>query len=144
MQKPCLYPLIALLSIAPLLLAAQNEKTFHQAFEIQDASKIQFSLTGYYELVPWAGNTVLVETTIRLYDSKPEILDYFIKKEGRYNVLAEKKGEVLNLSSKDKVRKKIKYQEKECLESVDVRIFVPDTYEIQSDSLLVRKNDENK
>lgn len=117
---------------------AQLEKVIHQTFEIGEANNIALDLVGTYEIEPWAGNNILTETKIQMFNASPAILNHFVK-EKRYEIQVESEGISLKLISFDKERRAIKYKEGECSEIVNVRIFVPEDFEKIDKSHLVRK-----
>ena len=122
---------------------AQLEKVMHQTFEVgDDMEGISLDLVGDYSIEKWAGNTIMTETKVKLYEASPAILNHFVTKGKRYEILADTLSSRLVLSSFDKEREPIRRsKDKECFEEVNVRIFVPDTFEMTSDSTktLVRK-----
>lgn len=120
---------------------AQLEKVMHQTFEVGEMKTITLDLMGEYTIEKWAGNTVMTETKVELYEASPAILNHFIIKEKRYEVVADTLNSQLALSSLDKERKPIRTKLRECSEIVHVRVFVPDTFEMTGDStqVLVKK-----
>lgn len=120
---------------------AQLEKVMHQTFEVGTAEAISLDLVGEYSIEKWAGNTVMTETKVELYEASPAILNHFVNKANRYEVVADTLHNQLQLSSLDKERKPIRTKTQECPEIVHIRIFVPDTFEMTGDSTrtLVRK-----
>jgi len=121
---------------------AQLEKVMHQTFEVNDLESIQLDLTGEYTIEKWAGNTVMTETKVELYEASPAILNHFIEKAKRYEITADTLNTGLVLSSLDKERKPIRTKFAECPEIVNLRVFVPDNFEMTADSsqILVRKS----
>ncbi|MFT4760680.1 MAG: hypothetical protein ACI9XO_004354 [Paraglaciecola sp.] len=120
---------------------AQLEKVMHQTFEVGSMEGISLDLTGEYTIEKWAGNTIMTETKVELYEASPAILNHFIRKAKRYEVVADTVNTQLMLSSLDKERKPIRTKTQECPEIVHVRIFIPDTFEMTGDNsqTLVRK-----
>ena len=66
-------------------LFGQLKETVHQTFEIEDAQSINLDLAGDYEIVKWAGNTLMSKTYIELSDARPSILNFYLK-DGRYEL----------------------------------------------------------
>ena len=60
-------------------LFGQLKETVHQTFEIEDAQSINLDLAGDYEIVKWAGNTLMSKTYIELSDARPSILNFYLK-----------------------------------------------------------------
>ncbi len=123
---------------------AQLEQTIHQTFEIGEASRISLDLMGELETQPWAGNNVLTETKIQIFDASPAILKYFIEEAHRYQILADTSGNQIVLRSFDKERKTIRTNSGECFEYVHVRIFVPEEFEKVDEVTLVREKEAKK
>lgn len=120
---------------APLL--AQQQRTLHQAFELNDITSVEFVLKDSMEVVPWAGAALLIETTVRMWeehaqgrtDAPDAIFKYFIEK-GRYQVAGTLLGgQVLKLQSKDMKRAIIQTSKGICIEEVVVRVMLPDAFE---------------
>ena len=131
--------LSALLTVS-LSLSAQLEKTIHQTFDVADFNSISIDLIGdSTKVVSWAGNSILTETNVKLYDASTSILTHFMEKEQRYEIQADANGSDLRLTSVKKERKPIRTKNGECPENVTIRIFVPEDFE-QNGSRLERKN----
>ncbi|HFA51103.1 MAG TPA: hypothetical protein ENJ95_18985 [Bacteroidetes bacterium] len=122
---------------------SQLEKTIHQTFDVSQSNAISFDLVSDSTvIVPWAGNNVLTETKIELYDASPSILKHFIEKDQRYAIQADSTSGVFRLSSVKMKREPIRTKNGECYENVQIRLFVPDDFELQGKNKLVRV-DEN-
>lgn len=107
---------------------AQLEKTIHQTFPVNDLKTITLDLKGEYIVEPWAGNTVMTETKIQLFNGTPYILDHFVEKKKRYDIVADTTGGTLLLASFDKKRDAIKAKTGECTELITLRVFIPDYF----------------
>ncbi len=110
---------------------AQLEKILHQAFELEGINNVSINLYGEYEIEKWAGNAILIESHIQLYDASPNILKHVLN-EGRYMITAKKDGETLQIQSKDLVRKTIHKNSKQCYEFVKVRLLIPEDFTVAS------------
>lgn len=115
---------------------AQISKILHQTFELGTAQEIQLQLIGEYEIEKWAGNTILTETKVELYDASPGIFNHFVEK-GRYEIEIDNAETHIQLNSKDQERKSIRTKKGECFEIVKLKIFVPDNFEIVDQTKLV-------
>ena len=118
---------------------AQLEKVLHQTFEIGEVENINLDFYGEYKIEPWAGNTVMTETQIRLTDASPAILKHFVEKAKRYDVVLDLDETTASFSSHDKERRTIESKYGQCYEEINMRIFVPDSYDIVNEKSLVRK-----
>ena len=122
-------------------LAAQLKETVHQTFEIDEVQSINLDIAGDFEIVKWAGNTLMSKTYIELSDAKPSILNYYLK-EGRYELEGNATGESFSLVAKDKVRKAIRFKDLTCYEYTNVVIYVPDDFVEVSKTSLVRQSED--
>lgn len=130
--------LFLLISLISLDLQAQVRKILHQSFEIESSNSVSLDLTGEYEIVEWAGNAILVESSIELYSASRAIFEAF-KEDGRYDVEAEAAGDQTTLRSVDKVRRPIRNKKKEeCFEIIKVRILIPEDFEVKDQKTLIR------
>lgn len=133
--------LFFLLVFTQLTVTAQLEKTIHQAFDIGDRNTVALDLYGEYSIEPWAGNNILIETNVLLYNSTSSVLKHFMEKDLRYNIDADTTvSETLRLVSHDK--KRISLRTKTGAESTEVittKVFVPEDFVIQDQRLLVRE-----
>lgn len=115
---------------------AQLKKTLHTTFELPDSSRqLVFDMYDNYTVVPWAGNTVMTEANIHVYQSSAAILQFFIDK-GRYDFEMQTVGadsSAVLLAAKDQKRLTIKSGGKEAYEEIEVRIYIPDSFQ-QSDT----------
>jgi hypothetical protein len=117
-----------LLAFTPFV-NAQMERTVYQSFEIDSMDTVDLDLLGDYDLVVWAGNSVLTETNVQISHATPSILDYLIEN-GRYEILGEIKQPNAKFTTKLKDRKPIKNAARtECIEVITLKVFVPDTFE---------------
>ncbi len=128
---------IVFLLAASTPLLAQQQRTLHQAFELHDISGLEFALKDSIEIVPWAGASLLIETTVRMWeehalgrtDAPDAIFKHFVEK-GRYQVAGTLLGgQVLRLQSKDMKRPTIHTAKGVCVEEVVVRVMLPDVFE---------------
>ena len=133
-----LFFLLCFFSIS-LAANAQLAKTIHQTFDLGEAETVDLNVQGDIEIEAWAGNSVMTETKIELYDATPAVLKYFVEELGRYEIEAQERGAGLALVSKDQTRRSIQYKGQQCYETTKTKIFVPDTYEIVGDTQLRKK-----
>lgn len=128
----------------PLTVNAQMERTIYHVFEVDSVETVELTLAGIPEVHVWAGNTILVETNIQLWEASPEILKYLIEK-GRYDVVADTTGaKSRTIRTKEPNRKPLKNKYGvECLEIATAKVFVPDTFIVADDrKRLTRKQDK--
>ncbi len=125
------------------------EKTLYQVFEVDSAETVELTIEGIYEVHTWAGNSILVETNIQIWEASKEILGFLIK-DGRYDVTTDSSAgptpKEMKIFTKHKERKPIKRPDgQKCLEIATARFFIPDTFIVSEDKkLLTRKKKEGE
>ncbi|MCB0532237.1 MAG: hypothetical protein H6574_20235 [Lewinellaceae bacterium] len=112
--------------------AAQMERTVYQVFEVDSAKTVTLDIVGftYPELHVWAGNSILTEANIQVWEASPEIVNFLIE-QGRYAFEKEIEGDVLRIFTKIRKREDIKLpgMHTKCVEQTTVKVFIPDIYE---------------
>ena len=117
---------IALLFVVQLGFA-QLQKTIHKTFQIDSAEVITLELYGEYQIETWAGDNILTETKIQVFNASKTILNFLLEN-GRYDIKMELLEKTLLLQSKYQNRTPIKTKVGESKEVVNLRIFIPDTF----------------
>lgn len=135
MRKFLLFSIFSLLLICSA--GAQIKKTLHKTYDIDSVNNISLNLVGEYEVLTWAGSTVLVETSIELYDANINIFKFFLK-EGRYKIDLNLDDQTAAFVSHDTVRKTIKTSKGQCWEIVKSKIYIPEEFAILDDTKMVR------
>ncbi len=132
-----------ILLFTPFFLLAQLQKSFHQVYEVSDSAQtLELRLYGEFEHKAWAGNTIMLQTKVTLYDANNSILKFFMEN-GRYEVTAEQIGDVLYLTATDQERRIIKSDGVECYEVVEQKIYIPDSFLPTGDNLFTKAIEEN-
>lgn len=130
MTNRCFALLLFILS--SVRLSAQMERTVYQVFEVDSIQTVILDIVGftYPELHVWAGNNILTEANIQVWEASPEIVNYLID-QGRYAFDFEKKEDVLRVFTKIRKREDIKLpgMKTKCVEQTTVKVFIPDIYE---------------
>lgn len=139
-----LIPLLSAMLLFAATANAQLQKILHQSFDIEEVTAISLDLHGEYEIEKWAGNTILTETHVQIYDATPSILRFFVEN-GRYDIEGSFSNETsFAMVSKDKVRKSLKTKEGECYEFIKVRILVPEDFTILDQKQLVKNTEQEE
>lgn len=132
---------ILLISIG-LLASAQVEKTLHQTFELSDENtQVELDIFDEFEVEEWSSNNIMIVTSATLESGAQHVLDFYVR-EGRYSVEKSGEKETLILTSKDKVRKGMKYKDSIIYEIVKMKLYIPENYELQGKNRLVKKEEE--
>jgi hypothetical protein len=138
-MKTRLFFFLILLSAGPTLWA-QLKHTQHQTFPMDSINQVRIELVDSFAVETWAGNQLMTETQVQLYQASESVLKFFLKNE-RYTIVNDStvgSNATLLLRSKDTVRKGIKTKFGECEEKVHVRIFVPRDFEKKQFDLWAR------
>jgi len=126
---------------------AQMERTMYQVFEVDSAQVVSLDVAGEYEILAWAGNSILVETNVQIWEASREILTHLIKS-GRYDLATDSSAAPnaaeIRIFTKNLERKPIKRPDgQKCLEIAVTKIFIPDTFVASDDrKKLTRKEKE--
>ncbi|HEB62533.1 MAG TPA: hypothetical protein ENI82_05210 [Bacteroidetes bacterium] len=122
---------------------AQVEKILHATFNIDTLETLSFDIAGEYHIEKWAGNMILAETVVKLYDANSHILDYFIK-EGRYDLELKMENGITSLVSKNNRSHPIKTSKGECFEETFIKLLIPEDFNIENDKKIVRESKEEE
>lgn len=121
-------------------LAAQLQRIFHQSFEVSDSvTVLELSLHGDFQVETWAGNGILLESNIKLFNASEGVLNHFLET-GRYALEARQEGGHLFLVAKDKERRPVKTGKGECFEEIQQRLFIPEEFSPVKDGVWQRAN----
>lgn len=112
----------------------------HETFALDSVAVLELRLFDEYEIIPWSGNQMMVQTTVDLYGCREHILDFFHEQE-RYAVRDSLAGDRLILAGVDQKRKMILVAGKECYERITVRVFLPEAF-VEEGPHLYRRQEE--
>lgn len=125
--------LILLISIFTInYLSGQSANTYHQSFPFD--KKIVSVIMDFeypYQVEHWSGNTILVETNIRLDNASQVVLNYF-KETGRYTVVTQTYPATIVFKMKDMIRKAIQTRKGACAENILLKVFIPEGVQVSS------------
>ena len=122
----------ALLLSAVLAARAQFVSTLHETIAADSAQAITLEFAGDVEARNWPGNTVLVETDVRIRNISRGAFDYFIEEDPRYGIETAMSGGVLRIYSAVPERRPIETTQGVAEEQVKVRIHVPHRFAIDT------------
>lgn len=122
-----LFPVLLLLTTA--LSAQDPADIFHKTVNLDSINQISFSVyaNDSYEVLPWPGDDVLIETNVVLNNGQPHILDFFLKKK-RWDLEPNVTGDQLLLASGDTTRRLVQGTEGTTSETVNIVIYVPEEF----------------
>lgn len=127
---------IFFLSLGAGTVTGQVQQIVHQTFPVGDTvDAIQLDLYGTYGVESWPGNTILVETQVKIFNAAKNILDHLLEA-GRYELeVTEGSGTLLHLVSKDTERRPIRTSKGECFEEVEQLLYLPEEFIQQGENL---------
>ncbi len=104
---------------------AQFSKTMHSSFPVEGAEAIQINLVDNVTVESWAGNTILVQTDVRLFNASKGLFDFLTGEDGRYLVSAGTDGTTLNLVNVKPSRAELVSKQGTCREEINVKVLLP-------------------
>ena len=124
--------LISFLSIYFTNLSAQVVRTIHQAFPMEKSyTQVHIDIGYPFQHETWAGDYVLVETTINLSNVSKSVMDFF-QESGRYKVEQYKYQAGAGFRMKKMSRRAIQTNKGICEEKVLVRLYVPENLKVNA------------
>lgn len=102
--------LILLFLCFSVLSYAQNGKIINKDFDIENYNSVAFDLYGETIYEPWEADYVLVETTVKLWDTPKRLFQDHINK-GRYYCHIKAEGEAAKIASIPVERQKLSARE---------------------------------
>lgn len=107
---------------------AQFSKTMHSSFPTDDIQTIKISLVDNVTVEHWAGNTILVQTDVRLYNASKGLFDFLTGEDGRYQVDAGTDGTTLNLVNVKPSRAELNSKQGTTREEINVKVLLPEDF----------------
>ncbi len=120
-------------------LQAQQRRVLHQTFDVTDIEEIHLDIYGEVELVPWSGSKIMSETTVELAGAPKHVLEFFVSEKKRYDIESILGAEYFLLQSVDKERREIMYKGENCTETVRIRLFIPEDFEVLEGGTVLRR-----
>lgn len=122
-----------------LQLLAQQERSFHQNFTAEKYASVSINIPQEVTVEHWAGNTILTELSVEIYDVTPAVFKHFIN-EDRYSFTLEENGETAaTIKYTVENRQPIRTREGEVYEFIRIRLLVPETFDISDPTKIVRQ-----
>ena len=114
-------------------LSAQAEKVIYQYLMINDSvTTIKIQMTDNIEVIPWHHeNKLMIEANTQLDGGSLDLLKIVIR-EGRYNIIFENNFPYTILRYVLDARPLLKNRNKLCIETVKLKIYIPDIFEMKS------------
>lgn len=130
--------IIPLLVLLPCVGSAQLKHIQHETFLLDTLDQVHINVVDPFVVEHWAGNRVMTETQVQLYQASENVLEFF-RKQGRYNIQQDtSRKDALVLFSQDTERKPLRTKHGDCEERIKVRIFLPENFTKKSDRIWIR------
>lgn len=137
-----------LLASLPLLLAAattalaQFPERIHRTFPTAGVEEVRIDVVDSVTVERWAGNVILVQTDVRLFNTTEGLYRYLTGEAGRYEVTSSREGATLNIMSAEPERKSIETSVGVLEEEVHVKVLLPEDFEGVDGGPYVLRGDE--
>ncbi len=109
-------------------VAAQFSKTMHSSFPTEGIERIDIGLVDNITVETWVGNTILVQTDVRLFNANKALFAFLTGPDGRYEVKASVEGTALNLINVEPSRAQLQTGRGACREEINVKVLLPATF----------------
>lgn len=131
--------LLLTLMISAVSSAQDPADIFHKTVDLDEINEVSLDVYAKDELevLPWPGDDILIETSVKLNNGKPHILKFFLEK-GRWELNEEITGDQLQLVSSDKVRRMVQGTEGTSSETVTIVIYLPEEFNQAGENLYRR------
>ena len=120
---------LVLLAVGSTVAGAQFAKTIHNTFPTKGVERISIQVVDSLTVERWAGNVILVQTDVRLFNTTDGLFRYLTGEAGRYEVTASREGDALNVLSAVPERKSIETSVGVLEEEIHVKVLLPEDYE---------------
>ena len=127
-MRPRLTALLFLLALGGATADAQFAKTIHRTFPTAGAEQISIRLADSLTVERWAGNVVLVQTDVRLFNASEGLFRYLTGEAGRYEVTVSREGNMLNVLSAEPQRMAIETDLGLLQEEIHVKVLLPEDF----------------
>ena len=127
-----LYLVIAMVLFASLAVSAQHGKILNKDFSIDAYNSVEFDLYGETHYEQWEADYILVETTVKVWDTPKQVFTDHINK-GRYYCELKSTDDVAKIRAVPVERRSLSVRE-----SVVSVVYYPNSF-VMSDSKIVRQ-----
>ena len=127
-----LYLVLAIVLFSTLAVSAQHGKILNKDFAIDSYNTVEFDLFGETHYEQWEADFILVETTVKVWDTPKQIFTNYINK-GRYYCELKSTNDVAKVRSVPVERGSLSVRE-----SVVSVVYYPNSF-VMNDSKIVRQ-----
>ncbi|NJC26616.1 hypothetical protein [Neolewinella antarctica] len=120
---------LALVAIGTALFAQNPADIFHKTVDLDAVNEVSLDVyaNDNYEVRQWPGDDILVETSVKITNAKPSLLQFFLEN-NRYDLGANVTGDRMQLISTDKTRRQIQGREGTTTEDVAIVVYMPEEF----------------
>lgn len=123
---------------------AQLQKTIYKTYELPDSVDIiELTINGPFAVETWPGNVVMSEIRVSMYNGSEGLMKHLLQSD-RYGLKSNVAGDSLWVQSIMMERPEIKNSGGSITELVDVRLFLPDSFEALQEGVWRRKKDKEE
>ena len=127
-----LYLIVAIVLIASVAVSAQHGKILNKDFAIDSYNTVEFDLFGETHYEQWEADFILIETTVKVWDTPKQLFTNYINK-GRYYCELKSANDVAKVRSVPVERRSLSVRE-----SVVSVVYYPNSF-VMNDSKIVRQ-----
>jgi hypothetical protein len=132
--------LLAFLYLSATKMAGQAIKTVHSYYPIpDDVDTIRLHPKDNFEFVSWNGVQLMVLTTVSLENGNLQLLESLFEAKRYENQIVSNSNKGFLLEPLFQKRFAYKFNGLFCAETVKLKIYVPEMFDVKSESLLVRR-----
>ncbi len=114
--------------LMPFYCQGQLQRILHQTLKVDSIQRIQINIPWDLTTKPWAGNQILMETEVKLFNAGANIFEFYVSK-GRYRIATDTlEPGSLYLRLEDEERAPIQTSKGFCMEEVQLIIYLPDEF----------------
>lgn len=125
---PHLRVLLLGLLLLPIYCKGQVQRILHQTLRVDSIQQIQINIPWDLTTKRWAGNQILMETEVKLFNAGTNIFEFYVSK-GRYRIATDTlEPGSLYLRLEDEERAPIQTSKGFCMEEVQLIIYLPDEF----------------
>lgn len=133
--------MLSMVSFLPMVSAQiQIHERLYWVHPVDSMEYIEVNVIDPFEIASWEGDQVLVTTEVTLHDATKGIMKFFVEESFRYHV--QRDSSILDgllLESYQKRRGPVQVKGRTCYEEVQVKVFVPYTFDKTSDNRWIRR-----
>jgi len=120
---------MAFAATTALSYAQDPADIYHKTVDLEEINQVSLDVfkDDQVEVKSWPGDDILIETSVKINNGDPDILEFFLGKD-RWGLAENISGDQLKLESIDKERRFVKGTEFTTSEQVVIVIYMPEEF----------------